>query len=293
MTESLHAVLEALPQSSLTTHILGALDYIVPGEWRNITVFEELVKDVTGETDDALIQQVGERAMQLYADESNGYQRAVSVYRGIDSASTVAGVAAMANLAGQRFEILSFLTDVTPKPDTTQAIDAGIKFAGELVAFALTNGIPGDSVGDFVSALANYGREEKMRIAAWLAVDCVLPLGPDFIQKILEALDGPLEDIENSRVFKFVSEHLPGGVAEQRDTIKRNVEESRGHLESMVASQGITQEGVMAKVKEYVAIADDKLDVVAAALDLGTNTFEHTGIQTVARRVVQRAYSEI
>ena len=293
MTESLHAVLEALPQSSLTTHILGALDYIVPGVWRNITVFEELVKDVTGETDDALIQQVGERAMQLYADESNGYQRAVSVYRGIDSASTVAGVAAMANLAGQRFEILSFLTDVTPKPDTTQAIDAGIKFAGELVAFALTNGIPGDSVGDFVSALANYGREEKMRIAAWLAVDCVLPLGPDFIQKILEALDGPLEDIENSRVFKFVSEHLPGGVAEQRDTIKRNVEESRGHLESMVASQGITQEGVMAKVKEYVAIADDKLDVVAAALDLGTNTFEHTGIQTVARRVVQRAYSEI
>lgn len=293
MTESLHAVLEALPQSSLTTHVLGALDYIVPGEWRNITVFEELVKDVTGETDDALIQQVGERAMQLYADESNGYQRAVSVYRGIDSASTVAGAAAMANLAGQRFEILSFLTDVTPKPDTTQAIDAGIKLAGELVAFALTNGIPGDSVGDFVSALANYGKEEKMRLAAWLAIDCVLPLGPDFLQKILEALDGPLEDIENNRVFKFVSEHLPGGLAEQRDTIKRNVEESRGHLESMVADHGITQEGVMEKVKEYVAIADDKLDVVAAALDLGTNTFEHTGIQTVARRVVQRAYGEI
>ena len=48
-------------------------------------------------------------------------------------------------------------------------------------------------VGDFVGALANYGKEEKMRLAAWLAVDCVLPLGPDFIQKILEALDGPLE----------------------------------------------------------------------------------------------------
>jgi hypothetical protein len=293
MTESLHSVLESLPESSLTTHVLGALDYIVPGEWRNITNFEELVKDVTGETDDGLIQQVGERALQLYADESNGYARAVSVYRGIDSASTVAGVAAMANLAGQRFEILSFLTDVTPKPDTTQAIDAGIKFAGELVAFALTNGIPGDSVGDFVSALASYGKEEKMRLAAWLAVDCVLPLGPYFIQKILEALDGPLEDIENSRVFKFVSEHLPGSVADQRDTIKRNVEESRGHLESMVADHGITQEGVLEKVKEYVAIADDKLDLVAAALDLGTNTFEHTGIQTVARRVVQRAYSEI
>ena len=182
---------------------------------------------------------------------------------------------------------------LTPKPDTTQSIDAGIKLAGELVGFTLVNGLPGDSVGDFVSALVNYGKEEKMRLAAWLAIDCILPLGPDFIQKILEALDGPLESIQENRVFRFVSGHLPGGLAEQRDTIKRNIEESRGHLESMVASQGITQEGVLEKVKEYVAIADDKLDVVAAALDLGTNTFEHTGIQTVARRVVSRAYGEI
>ncbi len=293
MTESLHALVEGLPQTSLTTHVLGALDFIVPGEWQNITSFDALIRDVTGESDEAIIQQVGERAMQIYADENNGYQRAVTVYRGIDSASTVAGAAAMANVIGQRFEILSFLNDVTPKADTTQAIDAGLKFAGELVGFTLTNGLPGDSVGDFVSALANYGKEERMRIAAWLAIDCVLPLGPDFIQKIIGALEGPLSDIEGNRVFKFVSAHLPGGVAEQRDTIKRNIDESRGHLEQMVSERGITQETVLTKVKEYVAIADDKLDVAAAALDLGTNTFEHTGIQTVARRVVTRAFAEI
>ncbi|CAN5706397.1 hypothetical protein BH11MYX4_BH11MYX4_09020 [soil metagenome] len=293
MSESIHAVLEALPQTSLTTRILDALDTFVPGEWRNITVFEEMVKDVTGETDDAIIQQVGERAIQLFADENNGYQRAVAVFRGIDSASTVAGVAALASMAGERFEILSFLSDVTPKADTTQAIDAGVKLAGELVAFTLTNGLPGDSVSDFAAALVNYGKEEKIRLASWLAIDCVLPLGPDFILKILEALDGPLESLQQSRAFQFVSAHLPGGLAEQRDTIKKNLEESRGHLEGMVASHGISQESVLAKVKEYVAIADDKLDLVAAALDLATNTFEHTGTQTVVRRVVARAYGEI
>jgi hypothetical protein len=286
-------VLEALPQKSLTTHILDALDTFVPGEWRNITVFEEMVREVTSETDDAIIQQVGERAIQLFADEANGYARAVTVYRGIDSASTVAGVAAFANMAGQRFEILSFLSDVTPKADTTQALDAGLKLAGELVAFTLTNGLPGDSVGDFVSALASYGKEEKMRLAAWLAIDCVLPLGPDFLMKITDALDGPLEDIENNRVFRFVGEHLPGGLAEKRDTIKKNLEDSRGHLEGMIASHGISQESVLDKVREYLAIADDKLDIAAAALDLATNTFEHTGIQTVTRRVVARAYGEI
>jgi hypothetical protein len=293
MSESLHAVVEGLPQSSLTTHVLGALDYLVPGEWQNITVFETMVKDVTGETDDALIQPVGERAIQLYADESTGYAKAVSVFRGIDSGSTVAGAAAMASLAGQRFEILSFLQDVTPRPDVTQAVDASLKLAGELVAFTLTNGLPGDSVGDFVSALASYTKEEKMRLSAWLAIDCVLPLGPDFIHKMLGALEGPLESIQDNRVFRFVSTHLPGGIAEQRDAIKRNIEQSRGHLEATVAAQGITQAGVLDKVKQYVAIADDKLDLVAAALDLGTNTFEHTGIQTVARRVISRAYGEI
>ena len=293
MTESLYTVLEALPQTSLTTHILDALDTFVPGEWRNITVFEEMVKDVTGESDEAIIQQVGERAMQLFADESTGYQRAISVFEGIDSASTVAGVAALASMAGQRFEILSFLSDVTPKPDTTQAIDAGVKLAGELVAFTLTNGLPGDSVSDFAAALVNYGKEEKIRLASWLAIDCVLPLGPDFILKILEALDGPLESLQESRAFQFVSAHLPGGLGEQRDTIKKNLEESRGHLEGMVASHGISQESVLAKVREYIAIADDKLDVAAAALDLATNTFEHTGTQTVVRRVVSRAYGEI
>ncbi len=293
MTESLYTVLEALPQTSLTTHILDALDTFVPGEWRNITVFEEMVKDVTGESDEAIIQQVGERAMQLFADESTGYARAISVFKGIDSASTVAGVAALASMAGQRFEILSFLNDVTPKPDTTQAIDAGVKLAGELVAFTLTNGLPGDSVGDFAAALVNYGKEEKIRLASWLAIDCVLPLGPDFVLKILEALDGPLERLQESRAFQFVSAHLPGGLAEQRDTIKKSLEESRGQLEGMVASHGISQETVLAKVREYIAIADDKLDVAAAALDLATNTFEHTGTQTVVRRVVSRAYGEI
>lgn len=290
---ALHEVLEELPESSLTTHVLGALDWIVPGEWRNIVRLDEMIRDVTGESDESIIQQVGERALALYADESNGYQNAVTVFKGVDSASTVAGLAAMANMASQQFEILSFLGDVTPKPDTTQAIDAGLKLAAELVGFTLTNGLPGDSIGDFCSALVSYGKEEKMRLAAWLAIDCVLPLGPDFIQKITEALQGPLEHIENNRIFRFVSSHLPGGVADQRDLVLRTVNDSRGHLESIVSSQGVTQETVLAKVREYVSVADDKLDLVAAALDLATNTFEHTGIQTVARRVVSRAYGEI
>ncbi len=294
MSEALHEIVESLPQSSLTTHLLGAIDYLVPGEWTNITTFEGLVRDATGETDESIIQQVGERALALYADENNGYQRAVSVFRGVDSASTVAGAAAMANLLGQQFDVLSFMTDVTPKPDTTQAIDAALKLGAELTAFTLVNGIPGDSVGDFVSSLANYGKEEKIRLAAWLAFDCIVPLGPDFLNIILGAIENvSLDELADNRVFRFVSDHLPGDIAQKRDTLRSNVDQTRGHVEGFVGERGMSQESLLARVREYVHIADDKLDVLAAALDLSTNTFEHTGIQTVARRVITRAYGEI
>lgn len=289
----LNEVLEALPQSSLTTHVLGALDFFVPGEWRNITVFEEMVRDASGESDDALVQQIGERAIALYADENNGYQRAVTVFKGVDSASTVAGIAEIANIASQKFHILSFLGDVTPKPDTTQAIDAGLKLAAELVAFTLVNGIPGDSVSDFVGALGSYAKEEKIRLAAWLAFDCVLPLGPDFLEKVLEALDGPLERLQESHVYRFISEHLPGDLAQQRDTIKGTLDSACGTFDGLVGQHGITQDAVLEHIKQYLAIADEKLDLAAAALDLATNPFEHTGIQTVTRRVITRATSEI
>ncbi len=294
MTEPLHTLLESLPETSLTTRLLGALDYVVPGEWNNIVSLEAMIRDVTGESDEALIQQIGERALVLFQDPEQGYERAVTVYRGVDSASTVAGAAALASAASERFEILSFLRDVAPKPDTVQAIDAGAKLAAELVAFTLTNGLPGDSVMDFANALASYGKEERIRVTAWLAFDAIIPLGPDFLAKIMDTL-GSVDTsvLEENRILRFVSEHLPGDWGQKRDILRSNLENAGDRLKSFADERGMTQESLVAKAREYVDIADDKLDMLAAALDMSTNVFEHTGIQTVARRIVSRAYGEI
>jgi hypothetical protein len=232
--------------------------------------------------------------MQHWFDESQGYQRAVQIYQLVDSASTVAGAAAMANMLGSRFEILGFLSDVTPKPDTTQAIDASVKFVSELAAYCFVNGIPGDSVGDFASSLTSYGKEEIMRIAAWLSLDCILPLGPDFLQKLLDAVRSAGEsELWDNALFRKISEYLPGDIAAQKVLLEQNLDASAGFLNGMVQDKGVTQEGILERVREYVDIADDKLDILAAAIDVSTNYFEHTGIQTVARRVVSRAYGEI
>jgi hypothetical protein len=49
----------------------------------------------------------------------------------------------------------------------------------------------------------------------------------------------------------------------------------------------------MSHLKSFIDFSDDKLDYVAAFLDLSTNYYEHTGTQTVARRLIDRAYGEI
>lgn len=294
MADSIHTLLQSLPETSLTTRVLTALDYLAPGSWQNVTSFEKMVELVTGETDQAVIQAVGEKALALWFDESTGYQRAASIYKLVDSESTMAGAASMASIAGSKFNVLGFLQSITPKPDTTQAIDAGMKFVAELTAFCSMNGLPGDSVGDFVTSLTSAAKEDAMRFSAWIALDVILPLGPDGVSKLLSAVQSLTEgDFAQSRVFRLVADHLPGGFGEKKDLAMKTLEGAKATIDGTVAGKGITQDGVLAKVREYVDIADDKLDLVAAALDLTNNYYEHTGIQTVARRLVTRAYGEI
>lgn len=293
--ENIHEILQDLPEKSMTTRLLGALDYIVPGEWQNITSFEGMIRSVTGEEDEGIIQRVGERAIRLYKDPDQGYQRAVRIFRLVDHTSGLAGMASMAHKLGEGSDWFGFLANITPKADTTQAVDAGMKLVAELAGFCFCNGIPGDSVGDFASALASYEKEESMRLAAWIVCDCMIPLGPDFLVKITDLLQELSDfDLDDHPRFKAIMEHLPGGsTGEKRELFKSNLDAASGAITGFVESKGIEREGVLARIKEHLDIADDRLDYVAAALDMGTNYFEHTGIQTVARRVIARAYGEI
>lgn len=294
MSESLHALVEGLDDSGLTVTLLGTLDAIVPGEWSNVTSFEEMIRVVTEEDDAELIQQVGERALELYADPEEGYQRAVSIFRKTDGIDQLAGSAALASKVGEKFSFLSFLGKLTPKADTTQAVDAGLKFAAEMTCFCLINGLPGDSVSDFSRSLSSYAKEDKMRLASWLAIDCVLPLGPDFYKKMHDTVSGmDLSKLQDNALFKSIQSYLPGGADAQKDIVEKNLEASGDYLEDFVKTNGIDQDSLLDKVRGFVDVGDGKLDYISAVLDMSTNYYTHTGIQTVARQVISRAYGEI
>ena len=76
MSKSIYKLVDSLPENNLTVKMLKALDFVVPGQWKNLVGFEHTIKVLSGESDQAMIQKIGERAIALYNDKKQGYQRA-------------------------------------------------------------------------------------------------------------------------------------------------------------------------------------------------------------------------
>lgn len=295
MSKSIFQLVDDLPTGGLTVMSLKSLDFVIPGEWQNIVGFENTIRAVTGETDQALIQQIGDRAVYLFNDKSQGYQRALWLYQTVDSASSALGAAALANKVGEKVSFLGFLNNLTPKAEKAQTIDLAVKLVVELVAFCQINGIPGDSIGDFLAALGDYSGESLMRMAALVCFDGLIPLGPDFIQKVLMSVNSMgSSDIEQNQTFKGVRDLIPGGnSADKLGFITQSFDSVKGWMSGFVTSRGLTPEKVVNNLASFIDITEDKLDYLGAFLDVSTNYYEHTGIQTLARRLIERAVAEI
>ncbi len=218
-----------------------------------------------------------------------------SEYDAVGKGSRALGAAAMANKIGENFSFLSFLTGLTPKADKAQAIDLSVKLVAEIVAYCKINGIPGDSIGEFVGALADYSGESLMRMAALVSVDALLPLGPDFIEKVGSTIGGlSHSELEQNQTFNQINNEIPGGdTSGKLGFIGESFRSVSDWMGNFVSSRNLTQESVVSNLKKYIDITDNKLDYVSAFLDMTTNYYEHTGVQTLARRLTERAVAEI
>lgn len=295
MSKPIYELVDELPTSNMTTFVLKSLDFVVPGQWNNLVGFENTIRAVTGETDEALIQQIGDRAVYLYNDRSQGYQRAMWLYQTVDNADRALGTAALANKVGEKVPLLGFLDRVTPKADKAQTIDLSLKLVVELVAFCVINGIPGDSIGDFVASLADYSGESLMRMAALVCLDGLIPLGPDFIKQAQSTLSGMSpSELEQNPTYSRINDAIPGNSPGGKlDFIGRSFDSVKGWMAHFVTSRDLTREKVVSNLQRFVEISDDRLDYLGAFLDISTNYYEHTGTQTLARRLIERAVAEI
>jgi hypothetical protein len=295
VSKSIFELVDELPTNNLTVSMLKALDFVAPGEWQNTVGFVNTIKTVTGETDEDLIQQIGERAIYLFNDKSQGYQTALWLYQTVDGTDKALGAAALANKVGEKIPLFGFLNSVTPSPEKAQTIDLTLKVVVELVAFCQINGIPGDSIGDFVASLGEYGGESLIRMVALICVDGLLPLGPNFINKALSGISqtSPQELAQNS-TFQSIKDSIPGNNdAGKLNFIGESFDSVKGWMSGIVTANNLTPEKVVGNLQNFMEFSQDKFDYLAAFLDVATNYYEHTGTQTLARRLIERAVAEI
>jgi hypothetical protein len=295
VSKSIFELVDQLPTNNLTVSMLKALDFVAPGEWQNTVGFVNTIKTVTGETDEELIQQIGERAIYLFNDKSQGYQTALWLYQTVDGTDKALGAAALANKVGEKIPLLGFLNSVTPKPDKAQTIDLTLKVVAELVAFCQINGIPGDSIGDFVASLGEYGGESLIRMVALICVDGLIPLGPDFILKALSGISQMTpQDLGQNSTFQSIKDTIPGSNdAGKLNFIGESFDSVKGWMSGIVSANNLTPQKVVGNLQSFIEFSDDKLDYLAAFIDVSTNYYEHTGTQTLARRLIERAVAEI
>ncbi|KAF3890287.1 MULTISPECIES: Tudor-knot domain-containing protein [Nostocales] len=294
MDKSIIQLVDELPTDNITVKVLKALDYVAPGQWNNLVGFDNTIRVITGETNPQVIQRIRDRAVVLYHEPQQGYQAAIKLYQTIDSADTAMATAALANKVGEKIGFLSFLSKITPKADFTQTIDLVLKVAVEIIAFSKLNGIPQPNPQEFVNSLTNnYQDASLMRMVALVCLDGVLPLGPDFLSKIHEVISGTNTDaIAQNPLFSTINNFLPGNnPSDKVGFITQGFNSVQGWMNNLVSKTGVTPQSIFSHLGNFIQMADDNLDFVAAFLDQTTNYYEHTGIQTVARRLILQAHT--
>ena len=291
MSKSIVELVDELPEDNITIKVLNAIDKVVPGQWENLVGFNNTISALTGETDPEVIEKIRDRAVELYEDKKNGYQTAIWLYQTVEKTDAAIAAAAIADKVGDTFSFIPFLKQLTPKADTVQSIDLKLKLAAEAIAYCKLNGITLNPVAFAASVKENYQKEALLRMGTLVCLDGIIPLGADFLQKIpTEVSEGEHNFLEQNSAFNAITNAIPGA---SEGFISQTFGAMTGWMDNLTSSVGLTRETLFNRLGPFIEIADDKLDYVAAFLDASTNYFEHTGIQTVARKVIERAYSEV
>lgn len=293
MDKSIIQLVDELPADNITVKVLKALNYVVPSQWNNVVGFDNSIRAITGESDPKVIQKIRDRASALYNDPQKGYQTAIKLYQTIDKADTAMATAALANKVGEKIGFLSFLGKITPKADQAQTIDLVLKIAVEIIAFCKINGIPQPNPQEFANSLANnYQDASLLRMASLVCIDGILPLGPDFLSKIQQIISGTdTSVITQNPVFLAINNFVPGNnPTDKVGFISQSFSSVQGWMNNLIAKTGITPQSISSTLGNFIQIADDNLDFVAAFLDQTTNYYEHTGIQSVARSLILQAH---
>ena len=287
--------LDRLPRRNLTVLALKGISTLVPGGWHNTTSANELISSVLGSSDAALIAQVRARADVLSRARHEGYGRALSLYDAVNRSQKAAGgLRLLANVAAV-LPLVKRAANLTPTSETLQAVDLSLKVAAEMLAFTQVNGLPGDSFAEFGASLGEYAGEAQVRMAALICFDALLPLG----DQALQGLDGLLgrvgqQELRLSPAYAAMAAMIPGrGDEAHLGFLRRGVDQWLGWAAGVARNLGLSGQKAVQALESSQGPWQGGFEQLATFLDAFTDTYQHTGVQAVARRLVERAAAEI
>jgi hypothetical protein len=287
--------LERLPKRNLTVLALKGISTLVPGEWQNVTSADALIAEVLGSDDPQLIAQVRTRADVLSRARHEGYTRALSLYDAVNRSQRAGGGLRLAANLGAAVPLIKGLANLTPSTDTLQAADLALKVSAELLAFTQVNGLPGDSFGDFTASLASYAGEARVRMVALLCFDALLPLGDQALHRLNDLLgqvgSGELRQLPG---YRAMAPLIPGrGEQAHLSFLRRGVDAWVDWAGGLVGTLGLSGQRAVQSLEGTLGPWQGRFEQLATFLDAFTDTYQHTGTQAVARRLVERAAAEI
>jgi hypothetical protein len=287
--------LDRLPKRNLTVLALKGIGTLVPGGWRNLTSADDLIADVLGSNDPTLIAQVRRRADDLSRARHEGYSRAMSLYDAVNRSQKAAGgLRVLANVAGG-LPLVKQMAKLTPASDTLQAVDLSLKVGAEMLAFTQVNGLPGDSFGDFAASLSEYAGEASVRMAALVCFDALLPLGDQALHRLDDLLSQVApRQLRDLPAYAGMAPLIPGrGDEAHLNFLRQGVDTWLGWAGGFVGGLGLTGQKAVRALESTLGPWQGGFEQLASFLDAFTDTYQHTGVQAIARRLVERAAAEI
>ena len=134
-----------------------------------------------------------------------------------------------------------------------------------------------------------------MRMAGLVCYDGLVPLGPDFIRLGMDALGKLTPDqLGQNNTFRKINDYIPGGDnASKLGFIQKGFDSTKDWMGSFVGTHNLTSGKVVESLRKFVDVSDEYLDYLGGFIDMTTNYYEHTGTQTLAARLVERAVNEV
>jgi hypothetical protein len=132
-------------------------------------------------------------------------------------------------------------------------------------------------------------------MVAMLCFDALLPLG----DQALERLDSLLGQVGHGELrqlpgYRAMAPLIPGRSEEAHlSFVRRGVEAWLGWAAGLVGTLGLSGQKAVQALESTLGPWQGRFEQLATFLDAFTDTYQHTGTQAVARRLVERAAAEI